>query len=112
MQNRNKLIGLFIGNLANAIVHAILEEAIDRKEIADRYRKEWKTSKDIAVAYRKKINPAEFPLPSTDVEHIRAKLRKRINSELKSRIARGYQNINLERIDILIEKYLKECRIL
>lgn len=29
-QNRNKLIELFIGNIVNAIVHDILEKAIDK----------------------------------------------------------------------------------
>ena len=28
-QNRNKLIDLFIGNIANAVVHKILEQAVD-----------------------------------------------------------------------------------
>jgi len=39
-QNRNQLIELFIGNITNAIVHRILERAIDKEEIADKYRKE------------------------------------------------------------------------
>ncbi len=32
--NRNKLLTLFISNLANVIVHRILEKAIDAPEIA------------------------------------------------------------------------------
>ena len=35
-QNRNKLIILFIGNISNAIVHEILEKAINNKEITDK----------------------------------------------------------------------------
>ena len=34
-KNRNQLIELFIGNIANSIVHRILEKAIDKQEIAD-----------------------------------------------------------------------------
>jgi len=32
-QNRNKLLGLFIGNISNVILHKILEKAIDLQEI-------------------------------------------------------------------------------
>jgi len=46
-QNRNKLIRLFISNLSNSIVHTILEQAINREEIADKYRKELNNSFDI-----------------------------------------------------------------
>ena len=31
IQNRNKLIELFIGNLSNAVVHKILEKAIENE---------------------------------------------------------------------------------
>ena len=44
VQSRTKLIELFISNLANSVVHEILEKAIDREEIADKYRKEIKNS--------------------------------------------------------------------
>ncbi len=39
VQNRNKLIDLFIGNISNSIVHKILEKAIDNKEIASKYER-------------------------------------------------------------------------
>lgn len=62
-QNKNKLIELFIGNISNAIVHNILEKAIDKEEIAEKYRKELITSFEVAKKYREKINPINTPLP-------------------------------------------------
>ncbi|MEK6830761.1 MAG: hypothetical protein AABX77_01930 [Nanoarchaeota archaeon] len=62
-QNRNKLIDLFIGNISNAIIHEILERAIDQEEIADRYRKELNNSLNKAKEYREKINPTNAILP-------------------------------------------------
>ena len=38
-QNRNKLIGLLIGNISNAIVHEILGEAIDNENIRNHYNR-------------------------------------------------------------------------
>ena len=35
--NRNRLLDLFASNLANVVVHKILEKAIDRPEIIDFY---------------------------------------------------------------------------
>ena len=40
-QNRNKLIILFIGNVSNAIVHEILEKAINNKENSDIFYSWW-----------------------------------------------------------------------
>ena len=61
--NRNKLIEIFISNLANAVIHRILEKAIDEQEIANAYNKEIKNSWKIAKRYREKINPANRNLP-------------------------------------------------
>lgn len=33
--NRNKLIDLFISNLANVVVHKVLEKAIDKPEVSN-----------------------------------------------------------------------------
>jgi len=40
MANRNKLLELFISNIANAIIHKILEKAIDKPDISEKYNKE------------------------------------------------------------------------
>ena len=71
VQNRNKLIELFIGNASNSIVHRILEKAIAKErneEISDKYRKELITSFEIARRYRKGINPVNLPLPKKDMK--------------------------------------------
>ena len=69
--NRNKLLELFISNLSNVIVHKILEEAIEKPEIANVYSKEMKNSFEISKIYREKINPLTPPLPETDIEYIK-----------------------------------------
>ena len=56
-QNRNKLIALFIGNISNAVVHKILEEAVEDEVIRKYYDKELLNSIEIAKRYREKINP-------------------------------------------------------
>ena len=112
VQNRTKLIELFISNLANSIVHEILERAIDREEIADKYRKEIKNSLDISKTYRKKINPVSSPLPTGDSLYIKKRIKKKVERELKLRIFRGYENIDLSLVDKEIEEYLKKLEIL
>ena len=111
-QNRNKLIDLFVGNVSNAIVHSILEKAIDSKEIADRYRKELKTSREIAKVYRNKINPINNPLPAKDITYIRRKIINKVNNELKTRISKGYENIDLDLVEQLVDQALKEFMVL
>ena len=60
-QNRNKIINLFIGNIANAIIHRTLEKATKQEELLNRYEKELLTSLEIAKRYREKINPISTP---------------------------------------------------
>ena len=48
VQNRNKLIDLFVGNISNSVIHKILEKAADNKELSDKYQKELLTSLNIA----------------------------------------------------------------
>ncbi|MBI4154762.1 hypothetical protein HY498_01610, partial [Candidatus Woesearchaeota archaeon] len=69
VQNRNKLIDLFIGNAANSIVHKILEIAIENNEIASKYNKELVTSRELAQKYREKINPKASPLLEKDIKY-------------------------------------------
>ena len=84
--NRNKLIDLFISNLANVVLHKILEIAIDDEIIRKHYDKELGHSLEIAKKYREKINPVEDILPSKDIEYIKNKVINKVNSELKIRI--------------------------
>lgn len=111
MRNRNKLIKSFIGNMSNVIVHEILEKAIDKKEIADKYRKELITSFEIAKRYREKINPINISFPYKDVFYIKNQIINKVNSELRIRISKGYKNINLELIKEKVDKILKEMII-
>src|SRR3989338_7684238 len=110
-QNRNKLIDLFIGNITNAIVHEILEHAVRKELVADKYRKELITSFEIAKRYRDKINPRHRHLPDKDVAYIKEKIVARVKTELMIRISRGYKNIDLKLIEPLTDKVLSELKI-
>ena len=46
-QNRNKLIGLLIGNVSNAVIHKILEDAVEDEAIRKYYDKELLNSLEI-----------------------------------------------------------------
>ena len=110
MQNRNKLIDLFAGNLTNAILHRILEKAIRQEEISKHYQKEMRTSWDIAMKYREKINPpSSFPIK--DILEIKEKLIRKVKSELAARISNGYQNLSLESVEGEVENALKEMKV-
>lgn len=112
VQNRNKLIELFIGNLSNSIVHKILEIAIDNIELSNKYEKELTTSFEIAKRYREKINPINLPFPDKDINYIKTKIKNKIRVELSIRISKGYKNINLELIDEIIDKYLNDMNVI
>ena len=111
-QNRNKLLDLFIGNLSNAVLHKILENAIDSTEIANKYEKELTTCFAIAMKYREKINPILEPLPVGDQDYIKMKITKRVQTELLLRIVKGYTHIDLLSLDDTVAAYLKEARVL
>ena len=85
-QNRNKIIDLFIGNIANVVIHKILEQAVDDELLRKYYDKELLNSAEIGRRYREKINPINKPLPKKDIEHIKSKVINKVNSELNLRI--------------------------
>ena len=111
VHNRNKLIKLMIGNLANAIVHKILEKAIEDDIHRNHYNKEFTNSIEIAKKYRLFINPIERPLPEKDVEDIKQQLYQKVYNELNLRISKGYVGINLELINEFIDVYLEVLEI-
>ena len=111
-QNRNTLIELFIGNLANSVLHDVLEQAIAHEEIARKYHKELLTSLALARKYRDKINPGNDSLPAKDIAYIKDKTIKKIKSEIRRRIAKGYTGIDTKMIEPLVEKALREMRIM
>lgn len=109
--NRNKLLALFVSNLANAIVHQILEKAIDKPEIAQGYNKEVLNSWNIAKRYREKILPIDRGLSFHDMEEVRAKIISKVRAELKLRITKGYANIDLSLLEPLTDKSLKDLGV-
>ena len=106
--NRNKFILLFIGNISTAIVHEILEKAIENQEIADKYRKEIFTSFEKAKQYRAKINPVSTPLPEKDIEEIKLKVISKVKAELRLRISKGYEGIHLDLVEEVVDEFLKK----
>ena len=112
VQKRKKLIDLFIGNIANSIVHEILEKAIDNRDISVRYEKELTISFEIAKKYRAKINPVNNPLPDKDIEYIKTKIINKAKSELLIRISKGYENINIDLVEKLVDKALTDMKII
>lgn len=109
-QNRNKLIELFIGNLANSVIHLILEKSISYDEISSKYRKETLNSLNIAKRYREKINPQSI-FSEAESQEIKDKIIKRVKSELNLRISKGYSNINLNLMEAETDALLKETKI-
>ena len=111
VQNRNKLIELCVGNLANAVVHKLLEEATKKDELVRKYGKESVTSLEIAKKYREKINPKTIPLSEKDSVYIKKKVEKRTRAELVLRIRKGYENVPIELVEEYVNKLLKELSI-
>ena len=112
VQNRNKLIILFIGNISNAVVHKILEEAVEDEILRKYYDKELLNSVEIAKRYREKINPANRNLPEKDAVYIKAGVIDKVTNELKLRISKGYKNINLDSIEDDVNKILIDMEVL
>ena len=110
-QNRSKFIDLFIGNMANAVVHKILEQAVDDELLRKYYDKELLNSVEIAKKYREKINPINRPLPEKDIEHIKIKVVNKASSELKLRIEKGYKNIDLDLVEGIVDKILTDMKV-
>lgn len=111
-QKRNKLIDKFVGNISTAILHGILDKAIDDEEISDKYRKEINVSLNRARVYRGKINPKDSILSDKDIGHIKTKIISKVKLELNQRILKEYENINLEIVESLVEKYLRNLKII
>jgi hypothetical protein len=112
-QNRNKLIELFIGNISNSVVHIILEKAIEKEKgyLADKYRKESVNSFELAKKYREKINPIISPLPEKDFLYIKNKIIVKVKAELRVRILKGYDNLNLDIVEQEVNKFLRDMNI-
>ena len=110
-QNRNKLIGLLIGNISNAVIHKILEESIGDEMLRKHYDKELLNSVEIAKRYREKINPVKKPLPEKDAENIKNKIIGKVANELQLRISKGYRNINLDLVEDIVNEMLINMKV-
>ena len=111
VQNRNKLIDLFIGNLSNAILHRILEQSVEDEDLSRYYGKEALNSVKIAKNYREKINPTTEMLPKKDSDNIKNRVIERVNNKLKTRIEEGYKGIDIESVEEVVEKMLSEMNV-
>lgn len=110
--NRNKLIEIFTSNLANAVVHQILEKAINEQVYIDKYRNEFKNSWQEAKKYREKINPPDRSLPFHDIGEIKEKVIRKVNSELNIRVSKNYKNIDFSLVEKLVDDALREQKII
>ena len=110
--NRNRLLDLFVSNLATVVVHKVLERAIDQPEITERYYKEVKNSWEIAKNYGAKINPINKALPAHDIAELRTKIITKVKAELNLRIAKGYTNIDISLVEEFVDDSLKGLGVL
>ena len=98
--------------LINAVIHEILEKAINDEQVSKRYNKEISISLDKAEIYREKINPINKPLSNKDLSYLKTKILNKVKTELKIRISKGYKNIDLTLADELMNKMLKDIGII
>ena len=110
-QNRNKLIELLIGNLANVILHQILEQASDDPDVTLKYRKEIEASWKLAKKYREQIHPLKHPFPEIQLDTIRKRLLNKVKAKLSIRIAKGYKNLYVNQAKRWIDEALKKLNI-
>ena len=108
--NRKKLIDLFIGNIANAVLHRILEKAVEDDVIRKYYDKEFLNSFEIAKKYREKINPTHKEIP--EHSEIKQAITKKVNSELKIRLSKGYKNIDLSLVKPTTNQIISELKVI
>lgn len=107
--NRKKSVKLFIGNVSNAVLHKILEEAVEDETIRKYYDKEFLNSLDIARKYRENINPVNSKLPESS--EIKEAVIRKVNNELKVRVSKGYKNIDLSLVEFNTNKFLSELKV-
>jgi len=107
--SRKKLINLFIGNISNAAIHRILEQAVEDDIIRKYYDKEFLNSFEIAKRYREQINPIGKVLP--EASEIKETIVKKVSNELKTRISKGYKNIDLSLVEQTTNNILSELKV-
>jgi len=110
-QNRNKLLDLFEGNVANAVLHIILDKCNNDENIAKKYVEEWKISLEVARRYRRKINPAHTIFQKSEGEELKRSIISRVRAEVLFRISKGY-TIDSSLIDVSADDVLRELNVL
>ena len=108
--NRKKMIDLFVGNISNAILHRILEKAVEDEVIRKYYDKEFLNSLEIAKKYREKMNPMHSTLK--EASQIKEIIIKKVTNELKIRISKGYKNIDLSLVEPTTNNILSELKVI
>ena len=68
-------------------------------------------SMNVAMKYRAKITPLNSPLQTEDINFIREKITNKVNNELKKRIARGYDGIDLGLISNVVGEFLVKVKV-
>lgn len=58
------------------------------------------------------INPISSNFPEKDIVYIKTKISQKANSELKLRISKGYENINLDLVNNVINEILQEMNVI
>ena len=109
--SRSRMISIFVSNVSNVVVHMILEKSIEDEYLRKHYNLEYLNFLEISRIYRRKINPINKSLPEKDVQDIKKKIKIIVANELKLRISKGYSGIDLDLIDAIIDKKLKELKI-
>ena len=69
------------------------------------------TSLEIAKKYREKINPVNASLPDKDIEYIKSRITNKVKNELMQRISKGYENIDLDLVEGLVNDALKDTKV-
>ena len=95
--------------MSNAVLHKILENAIEEEVVRKYYDKEFLNSFEIAKRYRYKINPVDNKLPESS--EIKELIMKKVNNELKLRISKGYKNIDLSLVESTTDNILSELKV-
>ncbi len=110
-QNRKKIINRLTGNLANAILHKVLGEAVQEDNLRAYYGNEFSTSFSLAVKYCEQLNPKTEPMLEKDVKEIREIIMKRVSLELDKRIKKGYQGIANANVEPIMDELLEKAMV-
>ncbi|MDO8655733.1 MAG: hypothetical protein Q7K45_00715 [Nanoarchaeota archaeon] len=93
------------------VIHKVLEASAKEDILRRYYDKESLISFNVAQKYRELINPVQRELPFQDIEEMTQDIKRRVKKELELRISKGYEGINLNLIEQILENLLRELKI-